>query len=248
MSIKSSLLLAVASIVNANALSKNGAATSAPSMCNRARSNTGAAKETNCSGAKDFQIRTSNPWRTLSVSTVQEDRPADPRISDYIWEENDDANGYGGHYDEIQSFDAISTDNASPSDAVTDNDSEAAEHHTDQRVDPRLCCVHARYSRLRKFYCLEVALKNPSYYIHESSLIGRFDGYIVESLFNWYPYDIDNYNGSPNLLTGSKPFQYEGTNGVSNSKLRERMNEQGVDMVYMDTYDGWDEYYANDDE
>ncbi|KNC80131.1 hypothetical protein SARC_07504 [Sphaeroforma arctica JP610] len=207
----------------------------------------------------------------LSVGTVNTDFPADPRLSAYTWEENSDSNGQGGLWGDhwfnpddlvphilpimkdimddykAQGFNAISTDNAKPSDAVTDNDSVAARHRANDRIDPRYVEYMAGIVDYAHSIGMKVALKNPSFYVNEPSIIHKFDAYIVESLFNWYPYDIDNYNGSPNLLTGSKPmwiFQYEGINGLSNSKLRERMVEQGVETTYMDTNNGWVEFHA----
>ncbi|KNC74184.1 hypothetical protein SARC_13261 [Sphaeroforma arctica JP610] len=259
---------------------------SAPSICNHAWSNSGAAKSTDCTGA-DWIFSSANDGSDvvtaglansavtsmvyLSVGTVNADSPADPRLNDYIWEENSDTNGdgesWGDHWfdpDDLvpnilpimkdimddykaRGFNAISTDNAKPSDAVTDNDEVAARARSEQRIDQRYVDYMHGIVDYAHSIGLQVALKNPSYYTKEDTLIHKFDAYIVESMFNWYPSDVNNYNSDPDLLSGSAPFwvfQYEGINGVSNSELREHMVEQGVDMVYMDSSDGWVEFYA----
>ncbi|KNC78195.1 hypothetical protein SARC_09365 [Sphaeroforma arctica JP610] len=281
-------LLALASYANAKAISGRGAGSSAPSICNLAWSNSGAAKSTDCTGAEWIFSSSSDNSDVvtagladsfitsmiyLSVGTVHVDNPADPRLNDYIWQANDDLDGDGkswGDYwfdpDDLVSkilpimkdimddykakgYDAVSTDNAKPSTAVSDNDEIAARAREEQTIDQRYVDYMNGIVDYAHSIGLKVALKNPSYYTQEDTLIHKFDAYIVESMFNWYPSDVNNYNSVPDLLTGSKPFwvfQYEEINEVSNSELRERMVEQGVDMTYMDTSHGWVEFYATD--
>eukprot|EP01134_Creolimax_fragrantissima_P004128 CFRG4128T1 len=204
----------------------------------------------------------------LSVGTVHKSYPADERLVEFAWVSNEDTNSDGETWgdwwfnpDDLSSkvlpvikdimdkckesgYDMISTDNAKPSSAVTDNDSQARSYKDEQRVDPRYVDYLDEIINYGEEIGLKIVLKNPEYYNNEPSIIDKFDAYIVESLFNWYPYDINLYG---DRITGSKPFwifQYEGTNGVSNTKLKERMEDRGVDMVYMDSDNGWEEFYA----
>ncbi|KNC78194.1 hypothetical protein SARC_09364 [Sphaeroforma arctica JP610] len=284
----SCILLAILSFANGKVISGRGTGSSAPSICNRAWSNSGAAKSTDCNGAEWIFSSSSDNSDVvtagladssitsmvyLSVGTVNTDDPADPRLNDYVWQENEDLNGDGETWGDywfdpddlvpnilpimkdimdnykVRGFNAISTDNAKPSTAVSDNDAIAARAREEQTIDDRYVDYMNGIVDYAHSIGLKVALKNPSYYTQESTLINKFDAFIVESMFNWYPTDVNNYNSDPDLLTGSAPFwvfQYEDVNGVSNSELRERMVEQGVDMTYMDTTDGWVKFYATE--
>eukprot|EP01134_Creolimax_fragrantissima_P003000 CFRG3000T1 len=206
----------------------------------------------------------------LSVGTVSESGGDDEYTEDLWklrWKRNTDVNSdgeYWGDYwfdpDDLVpkvlpimkkilikyrnlGYDMVSTDNAKPSSAVRDNDKQVRKYADKQRIDPRYVEYMEEIIEFSHHIGLKVALKNPEYYNNED-IISKFDAYIVESLFNWYPYDINLYT---DLLHTSKPiwiFQYEGTNGVSNSKLRSRMRDWGIDMVYMDTSNGWEEFYS----
>ncbi|KNC87099.1 hypothetical protein SARC_00774 [Sphaeroforma arctica JP610] len=204
----------------------------------------------------------------LSVGTVNPLYAPDPRLLDYQWQQNLDKNSEGelwGDFwfnpddlndhilpimkDIISSYralnyTAISTDNAKPSTAVTENDAQAKAYADTERIDPRYVEYLKNIIDFAHSLDMEVALKNPSYYVNEPTVIDEFDAYLVESLFNWYPWDIDVYGSLP---YGPKPFwifQYPGVNGLTNQELHDRMVERNLSKVYLDSEDGYVSYYA----
>ncbi|KNC87100.1 hypothetical protein SARC_00775 [Sphaeroforma arctica JP610] len=204
----------------------------------------------------------------LSVATVNPLYAPDPRLLNYQWQQNLDVNSEGelwGDYwfnpDDLNdkilpimkdiitsykalNFTAISSDNAKPSTAVTENDAQAKAYYDADRIDPRYVEYMQNIVDFAHSIDMKVALKNPSYYVNEPTIIDEFDAYIVESLFNWYPWDIDVYGSLP---YGPKPFwifQYPGENGLTNQELHDRMVDRQVREVYMDSTDGYVRYYA----
>ncbi|KNC78485.1 hypothetical protein SARC_09088 [Sphaeroforma arctica JP610] len=205
----------------------------------------------------------------ISVGTVN---PSNPildfdELLNYKWVQNEDDNGNGGYWgdywynpddlpavleimkkvlDKVKGFGftMVSTDNAKPSDVVAENDSIAARARQNQEIDDRYIDYMEGLVEYAHSIGLKIVLKNPSYYNNHDTA-GLFDGYIVESLFNWYPYDINLYTTGTygNLFEQGKPvwiFQYSGTNGVDDETLQKRMRCEQVPTVYLDTSDGWE--------
>ncbi|KNC79597.1 hypothetical protein SARC_08016 [Sphaeroforma arctica JP610] len=204
----------------------------------------------------------------LSVGTVNPLYAPDSRLVELGWKQNLDQNSEGelwGDYvfnpdelvtkvlpvmkDIISSYKAlgytmISSDNAKPSTAVTENDAQAAQYAANDRIDPRYVEYMQQIVDYAHSIGVKVTLKNPSYYVNEPTVIDDFDAYIIESMFNYYPWDVDT---NEPILYSTKPvwlFQYPGINGLTEEMLKEYMVERDIHLVYLDSTTGYHQFTA----
>ncbi|KNC76678.1 hypothetical protein SARC_10836 [Sphaeroforma arctica JP610] len=201
----------------------------------------------------------------LSVGTVNPEYTPDDRLVALAWKQNKDKNSEGDVWgdwffntndlipkvlpimeDIISSykergFTMISTDNAKPSTGVTDNNTQSKSYADKERIDPRYVAYMQEIVKFAHSIGLKVTLKNPSYYVNEPAVVNEFDAYIIESMFNYYPWDVDTHES---LLYTQKPlwlFQYPGINHLTKDMLDE-MKERNIHLVYMDSPSGYHQF------